>query len=780
MCNLRSLNRNQHKDPDDFRSLFTKASNSRMMAKQIISALLLFSFVACFASCAVKPSEPKGRWYKGNTHTHAKLSDKHDNDDVPKIAGWYRKAGYDFLLLSEHNGRLEKKKIICHDELTDPGQFLMFCGLELSKGRHMTAFGIDKYIGDDESLEDGVNKTLKASGIPILNHPHNPFVTAKDFIAVKGLNHLEVFNANRPQQTSAVEMLWDSVLSSSEGRPVYGVASDDNHYNKSKVGRGWIMVDSPALTKKDIMENIRNGNFYASTGVYLTDYVVTDKSISIVTRNGDLISFIGKNGKELGSVKGPKATYIYKGDELYIRAKIKNKEGSAAWTQPVFLNRKKSFNDWAVTPPMGWNSWDCYGPTVTEAEVKANADYMSAHLKDYGWEYIVVDIRWYVANDKALGYNQTNPQYSIDKYGRFIPAVNRFPSSANGEGFKTLADYIHSKGLKFGIHVMRGVPVIAVKNKLPVLGTKVTAADIYSPEDQCQWLKDMYTVVEGRYGSQEYYNSIISLYASWGVDFLKIDDLSSPYHAPEIEMIRKAIDLTGRRIVLSTSPGPTPVEKVSHIKQNANMWRTVGDFWDNWPQLKEQFNVFEKWSPFRSEGSWPDGDMLPLGHIGIRAERGKDRSSLFTKDEQYTLMTLFSIFRSPLMFGGNLPDNDPFTLSLLTNREALLVHGKSTGNKQIFNKNDRGAWLAGNPETGDKYLALFYTADRKMVDRKTFDQASPAPPDSVKITVDLKDLGFDSNAKIYDIWKGQPIGAFSGEFSPWIKRHGCGFYRISK
>ena len=102
------------------------------------------------------------------------------------------------------------------------------------------------------------------------------------------------------------------------------------------------------------------------------------------------------------------------------------------------------FQKWALTPPMGWNSWDCFGPTVVEDEVKQNADYMAQKLAAYGWEYIVVDIRWFVENDKAGGYNQTNPIYVYDEYGRYTPALNRFPSAANGVGFKALADYVHS------------------------------------------------------------------------------------------------------------------------------------------------------------------------------------------------------------------------------------------------------------------------------------------------------------------------------------------------
>ncbi|MBO2010106.1 NPCBM/NEW2 domain-containing protein [Hymenobacter negativus] len=372
------------------------------------------------------------------------------------------------------------------------------------------------------------------------------------------------------------------------------------------------------------------------------------------------------------------------------------------------------FHQWAATPPMGWNSWDCYGPTVTEAEVRANADYMAKNMKSSGWDYVVVDIRWYVGNDTAHGYNEKDPAWNIDEYGRFVPAVNRFPSAAGGKGFKPLADYLHAKGLKFGIHIMRGVPVVAVQRRLPILGSKATAADIYSKEGQAAWLHDMYTVVDGRPGAQEYYDSLFKLYASWGLDFVKVDDLSEPYHKPEVEMIRRAIDKSGRRIVFSTSPGETPIAESQHVAAHANMWRTVGDFWDSWGQLKEHFEVCNRWAPHISSGAFPDADMLPLGRLGIRAERGDDRMTRFTRDEQYTLMSLWSIFRSPLMFGGDLPSNDPFTLGLITNKDVLAVNRRSTHNRQLFRHNDLLAWTADDPATGDKFLAVFNAQDQEM------------------------------------------------------------------
>lgn len=426
--------------------------------------------------------------------------------------------------------------------------------------------------------------------------------------------------------------------------------------------------------------------------------------------------------------------------------------------------QQKDFHNWAKTPPMGWNSWDCYGPTVVESEVKANADYMSENLKAFGWEYVVVDIRWYVGNDKAHGYNETNPDYVLDEYGRFQPAANRFPSAAGGKGFKPLADYIHKKGLKFGIHIMRGIPVEAVKRNLPIMGSKATAKDIYSTELQCKWLRDMYTVVAGRDGAQEYYNSLFQLYASWGLDFIKVDDLSRPYHTGEVEMIRKAIALTGRKIVLSTSPGETPIASASHVQEHANMWRTVDDFWDNWPMLKDHFEVFERWNKYRAAGAWPDGDMLPLGKIGIRAERGNPRMTEFTKDEQFTLMTLWTIFRSPLMFGGNLPENDAFTLSLLNNKEVINVLNHSSNNKQLFRNGNGICWVADDPETGDKYLALFNPGDGDQ---------------PVEISVNLHDLGFNKTCKVRDLWSRTDKGKVKGNFRASINKHGAGLFRIS-
>ena len=274
------------------------------------------------------------------------------------------------------------------------------------------------------------------------------------------------------------------------------------------------------------------------------------------------------------------------------------------------------FLKWAPKPPMGWNSWDCYGTTVTEEQYKANVEYMAEKLKPFGWQYAVVDIQWYEPNAKGFDYNPA-AILTMDGFGRLQPAVNRFPSSKDGKGFKALADYVHKKGLKFGIHLMRGIPRQAVDKDLPIFGTKIKASEIADKDSICSWNPDMYGVDMTKPGAQAYYDSVFQLIASWGVDFVKVDDISRPYHQNEAEIlgIRRAIDKTKRPIVLSLSPGETALDAAAHVTTHANMWRISDDFWDSWPALLEQFTRLHNWNRFRTPGAYPDADMLPLGTL---------------------------------------------------------------------------------------------------------------------------------------------------------------------
>ena len=373
--------------------------------------------------------------------------------------------------------------------------------------------------------------------------------------------------------------------------------------------------------------------------------------------------------------------------------------------------------EFAKTPPMGWNSWDCYGASVREDEVKAHADFMAKHLKEFGWEYIVVDIQWSEPEASSTRYNAFYP-LEMDKFSRLIPANNRFPSANGGRGFKALGDYIHSLGLKFGIHIMRGIPRQAVHQNTAIKGTDKRARDI-ALNNICPWNSDMYGVNVDIPEGQLYYDSLLELYAEWGVDFIKVDDIANSYlyggaHRKEIVAIRKAIDKISRPIVLSLSPGPAQLEDGSFLQEHANMWRLTDDFWDHWPALYHMFDRTERWAPFVRQGNWPDCDMLPLGHIGIRAVDGGggDNWTRFTKAEQYLLMTLWTIFQSPLMYGGTLPDIDEFTLSLFTNRDVIDMYQTLTDRRQYYRDDTWIVWHASNEQ--NNYVAFFNVSEHEL------------------------------------------------------------------
>jgi alpha-galactosidase len=416
----------------------------------------------------------------------------------------------------------------------------------------------------------------------------------------------------------------------------------------------------------------------------------------------------------------------------------------------------------ASTPPMGWNSWDCYGTTVTEAEVKANAAYMAQHLKAHGWQYVVIDIQWSETNPKSHGYRE-NAELAMDDYGRLIPAVNRFPSSADGRGFQPLADYIHGLGLRFGIHIMRGIPRQAVQRNLPVFGSHAHAADIADTASVCPWNDDMYGVDLSRPGGQDYYESIVKMYAGWGVDYIKADDIARPAHRSEIAALHQAIGKTGRPIVLSLSPGPAMIKDVAFLQENANMWRISDDFWDDWKALRLNFILMSIWSGMGRPGAWPDADMLPLGHIGIRAERGEDRTTRFTHDEQRTLMSLWSIAQAPLMFGGDLPGNDDFTLSLISNDEVLAVDQRGAHGASFAEAGDSVVWTADSPSPDKKYLAVFNLGDARPIDTRVTWAALKLPQKCV----------------LRNLWEHRDIPDADGGYTFHVGPHGSGLYQVS-
>ena len=455
------------------------------------------------------------------------------------------------------------------------------------------------------------------------------------------------------------------------------------------------------------------------------------------------------------------------------------KTESTAITEKPIVN----FDSLAITPPMGWNSWGCYGLEVNEQQVRAVADYMALHLKEYGWQYIVIDFGWYLPPEfKTAMINSKDPAQNLDQYGRLMPDTIKFPSAKNGIGFKALAGYIHSKGLKIGIHMMRGIPWDAITKATPIKGTDYFAPDVANVNDTCPWSYFMRGVNIKKPGGQEYYNSVLELYASWGIDMVKVEDILNPFHLDEIEGLHNAVINVEEPIVLCLSTGASPLSQMAYMAKNAHTWRIAPDFWDDWAMLKRQFAYIAQWDSVREliplQNRWPDADMLPIGKLRkdggdpwtatvllhSTIEKVTDEYSRFTDTEKYTLMTLWCIFKSPLMIGGYLPENDSVTCKIITNEEVIAVNQKSENNHEIRNSNGIVIWTADVPGSNAKYVALFNTNDGK--------------PE--KITVSWKETGLDGELTVRDLWAKRDLGKFTGEFSASIEAHGCKLIKVSR
>jgi hypothetical protein len=398
---------------------------------------------------------------------------------------------------------------------------------------------------------------------------------------------------------------------------------------------------------------------------------------------------------------------------------------------------------------------------VTEEETLANAEWMRTNLLAVGWDTVVVDFRWYdplpTGDDRLLNKTRVGAALTADDVSRLLPAPNRFPSAANGAGFKALADKLHAAGMKFGIHVMRGIPRQAVLANTKILGGQFTAADAGDQNDKCPWCPDMFGVRDNAAG-QAWYDSCVQLWASWGVDYIKVDDLSEPYHTSEIEQIRRALDKYGTKIVFSTSPGPTPTSRGGHIAAHANLWRISGDFWDRWQKINEQFDLLAEWSGAGGPGHWPDADMIPIGYIAIRSKLGGNPHwTHFTRDEQLMLMSLWSLAPSPLMLGMNLPDNDEWTTALLTNPEVLAVNQDSAGKpaKRVYVRGLAAELWVRELADGSHAVGLFNRTSQ-----------------TAKVELNWSDAGLSASPKVRDLWLRKDL-AKGKTFSTEISSHGC-------
>ena len=432
----------------------------------------------------------------------------------------------------------------------------------------------------------------------------------------------------------------------------------------------------------------------------------------------------------------------------------------------------------APTPPMGWNSWDSFGLTIDEADFKANATEL-AGLRSYGWTYAVIDEGWYMGNPN--GDKLRNRQYALDAHGLLIPAATRFPSSSGDRGFKPLADWVHAQGLKFGLHIVRGIPKQAVEANSPIAGSTFHAADAADTADLCGWDDGNYGVRDNAAG-QAYYDSMLSLYAGWGLDFIKVDCIADhPYKASEIRQIAAAIHKTGRPIVLSLSPGPTQPSHGAEIQRYAQMWRISNDIWDSWsvvhqPPKEDDFpmgvqDIFVRLQPWVGQsgaGHWPDADMLPFGMLAPHPGWGESRHSRLTLNEERTQLTLLAMARSPLILGANLTQLDEETRALITNRDVISVNQTGRDNHPVDNlpagMEKVRVWVASGSgsERSQRFIAVFNLDDK---------------PVSVEAT--WAKLGLPSDTlTARDLWDGHTLPPSTG-LKVQLDAHGCVLYAVS-
>ena len=310
---------------------------------------------------------------------------------------------------------------------------------------------------------------------------------------------------------------------------------------------------------------------------------------------------------------------------------------------------------------------------------------------------------------------------------------------------------------------MRGIPRQAVHANSPIKGSTVGARAVASTNSTCAWNTDMYGVNALAPGAQAYYDSVFALYAQWGVDFVKVDDILLPYAAGEIELIRAAIDASGREMVLSLSCGPVDTGHADHLRAHAQMWRMSGDLWDTWSDIVEMFDLCRDWAPYSGSGHWPDADMLPLGQIANRSrEHGLgQRISRLTPDEQITMMTLWCVFRSPLMLGCDVRALDTWTRALVTNREVLQMCQTAEGAREVLRREGVIVWAAnGGPAT--RYLAVFNTGNA-----------------STTVDLSLSALAVAGATAVSDLWSHRNEGAHDGHLTVEVPGHGARLFKVS-
>lgn len=433
----------------------------------------------------------------------------------------------------------------------------------------------------------------------------------------------------------------------------------------------------------------------------------------------------------------------------------------------------------AVKPPMGWNSFDSYGVYLHEKAAFDNMEVLATKYLPFGYEYFVIDNGWFGEYKLRLGTIYSAERHAsnvnINEFGLLQPSTCYFPN-----GFLELIKKCHAKGLKFGLHLMRGIPRKVVELNLPIKGTNYHARNIADTVNICNWCHYNYGVDMSKPGAQAFYNSLIDQLASWGVDFIKVDDIV-PYPR-EVEALVHAVKQCGRDMVISLSPGDrAPVEHIDVYRQ-ANMLRVTGDVWDTQSDIDKCFTAWKKWTGYEAPGFWLDMDMIPFGKLqlmspatlneedisksALYAGKGYTRKSKLSEDQMKTFITMRALSASPLMIGGDLPTMDEYSYSLLTNPDMLACNQNGKMGKLIFEKDGVEIWKVETTDPDKGWIGIF--------NRTEFAKE--------RIRFDIGILDFRRNIpfKLYDIWNNKRLIIQNEEIEITIPGQVCVFLSYGK
>ena len=407
-------------------------------------------------------------------------------------------------------------------------------------------------------------------------------------------------------------------------------------------------------------------------------------------------------------------------------------------------------NGLAATPPMGWSTWSFLRSSPTETAVEAQAQAMHASgLQNHGFVYINLDDFYYY-----------NPSTTVDAYGRWMVSSNAFP-----DGMAAVAAYVHSLGLKFGIYVTPGIPVAAYNQNTPIQGTTYHARDIVSSTSSYQDNYNfgnscMYTIDYTKPGAQAFINSWAGLFASWGVDYLKIDAVGD-WNIGDTEAWSQALAQCGRPIHLELS-NSLDVNNGSVWRQYANGWRIEGDIESyhgsasypltDWAHVVARFTDAPKWTQFGGPGGWNDLDSLEIGN---------GNNDGLTTIQKQSAMTLWSICCSPLILGTDLTQLNTNDLTLLFNNNVLQIdQAGSIGAPLTYNTTTQ-VWRAAEAD-GSYAVALFNLS-----------------ASSTNVSVAWNQLGFTNAAEVQDLWTGADLGSQTSGYSASVPAYGATFYRVA-